>query len=611
MALINRWYKILSILEKKHQVSQNELENYLGTSRITVKNNIKMLNNELEDTARIDLIDAYYQLTILDYVAYSSILSGQLRKESDFNSSSKRKAYIIKKLAEIDESITIADLTEKLNVSRGTVNKDINSLRKQLKDYGIDLIGTTNKGIQLSGEEYQIRLLYINYVLEYFDFSFIDLDFIKIIDPTFTDINISDEVKHIFLKAVETTLVRKDNGLSKNSNLYTNYIQNDLNFDSILTTVEQYFQINLNAYEREFLSYPFNIYNQGDYLNKKYESHFIPVLFDDIITAIQREFAIDINQEKLFEDINIHLHYLVNRLVTHTPLDDILFDKLSSKYPLSYELSQLAITVIENKLGEKSYPAEKNYLAIYIEMAMNLNESAQKKKIAVVCHTGRGTAKIIERRFAQVLGSEVEIVSLAIHEISQEKLNHFFAVFSTVPLRYPDLNIPVVQINTLFEDSQIRKEWEKIERLEFIESETLEVSQSVLTSEDNYYKYLVKMASDLQEKNFVDNEFCFRIIERERLKSTIFENGIAMPHAINHKSDRVVLNIGYLENNYSNEKIEIIFMIGIPENNTKQIENTLIELYDFIFLVAQDHNLRKQIKKAKSKQDILNIVRRK
>lgn len=44
MALVDRWYKILNILEINSNISQNALKDSLGTSRQTLKKNIQLLN---------------------------------------------------------------------------------------------------------------------------------------------------------------------------------------------------------------------------------------------------------------------------------------------------------------------------------------------------------------------------------------------------------------------------------------------------------------------------------------------------------------------------------------------------------------------------------------
>ena len=62
------------------------------------------------------------------------------KRESDFNSSSKRVSYIIKRLIEEDQFISTYDLSEELAVSRGTVNKDIKRMKELIAPWQVVVV---------------------------------------------------------------------------------------------------------------------------------------------------------------------------------------------------------------------------------------------------------------------------------------------------------------------------------------------------------------------------------------------------------------------------------------------------------------------------------------
>ena len=208
MALVGRLYNILFILETQPDISQQELEQILGTSRQTLKKNIQLLNKELKDVAEITLDNHRYSLEVINIEEYDKILSGKLKKESDFNSSSKRIAYILKRLIEQANPIIIDDLSEELMVSRGTVTNDINALRKLVESYDIEIIGTPNKGLEISGEEINIRLIYINIVLEYFLMEHMDEDRRGRFLRTFKELQVPKQAISLLLKVIDTTVFR-------------------------------------------------------------------------------------------------------------------------------------------------------------------------------------------------------------------------------------------------------------------------------------------------------------------------------------------------------------------------------------------------------------------
>ena len=169
--LVNRWYQILNALILSQSISIQELCQKTGFSRHNIKTGIQMLNDQLVGIAHIQEDSNIYRITILNQNKFDQIMDGSLRAQSDFNSSTKRVAFVIKSLLE-KEYVLIDDLADSTGVSRGTMNKDLKGLRELLKEYGINLQGTPNKGLQIQGDEFDLRLLMIQHVVDYFPEQF-------------------------------------------------------------------------------------------------------------------------------------------------------------------------------------------------------------------------------------------------------------------------------------------------------------------------------------------------------------------------------------------------------------------------------------------------------
>ena len=52
---------------------------------------------------------------------FDEIMQGKLKTASDFNSASKRIAYLLNRLIETEDFLRMDDLSEEVGVSRGTV----------------------------------------------------------------------------------------------------------------------------------------------------------------------------------------------------------------------------------------------------------------------------------------------------------------------------------------------------------------------------------------------------------------------------------------------------------------------------------------------------------
>ena len=71
------------------------------------------------------------------------------------------------------------------------------------------------------------------------------------------------------------------------------------------------------------------------------------------------------------------------------------------------------------------------------------------KQIAVVCTTGRGTAAMIIRNLRRILGNDVDITQYSEEDFNLDLNQDYFAIFTTVPLKYKDSKSPVIQVNHL------------------------------------------------------------------------------------------------------------------------------------------------------------------
>ena len=110
MTLVNRWYNILDKMVSQPTYSLLDMRSELDISLQTLQKSIQQLNDVLAPNIQIITQDDQLMLEVYDYTELERILSGSLKQESDFNSSSKRIAYLLKRLIESTSPLLIDDL---------------------------------------------------------------------------------------------------------------------------------------------------------------------------------------------------------------------------------------------------------------------------------------------------------------------------------------------------------------------------------------------------------------------------------------------------------------------------------------------------------------------
>ena len=168
-------------------------------------------------------------------------------------------------------------------------------------------------------------------------------------------------------------------------------------------------------------------------------------------------------------------------------------------------------------------------------------------------------------------------------------------------------------ITLLSDDQWLREEWQRVSHYHRKNLKTIILTFSRLAKAASYQDYLMNMTQSLEALGLVDDHFEKRILDREKEQSTIFGNGIAFPHTINQTLEKIVLMVGVLEEPYhtDHESVDLIFLVAIPNKIATQTEAELLELYDDIFRIASDKELKEALERVENKADFITFTREK
>ncbi|MGT2774559.1 BglG family transcription antiterminator [Streptococcus hyovaginalis] len=614
MAIINRWYQILNSLVRQPHLPIGQIQKELGISHKTLLNTIDQLNDVLNNDALIKIDNNYLYLQVLDYQRFEDILTGSLRKKSDFNSSSKRASFIIKQLIQSSVPILIDDLAEKVGVSRTTINKDLKKVKDLAKDYQIKISGRPNIGITAEGEELELRLLYCHNVYSYFDITNLTIESREFLKLIYQKYNLPLHIQELLSKVIDISILRlkEHQTLDQPIPYFCNGLKYSDIVEEIVSHIELTYHISLSQYEQDFLSFPLNIQYIDSLDYQKSSNDIVLNIFDQMICQIKESFDLRINIDKLFIDIHTHLKFLINRLMFHSQASDLFYGEIKKKYPLAYQLASKASTILENLFNYPIESSEISYLALYFEMGLREIDNSlsyEQRKIAVVCTTGRGTATMINRQLRRVLGNEIVIDQYSEETFNPNKAERYSAIFTTIPLKLQHLSTPVIQITNLFDDHWLRNQWEEANEWKQNKFQWIESKLMYLTIQNHYFDYLSEMSNFLYQEEDVDIAFYQRILKREEKQSTIFGNNIAFPHTT-HPNSKVIFLVGILEEPYESElgKVDFIFMLAIPDKVNSQIESELLSLYDDIFRIANNSDLKKELKSIKTIEAFHSLI---
>ena len=119
-----------------------------------------------------------------------------------------------------------------------------------------------------------------------------------------------------------------------------------------------------------------------------------------------------------------------------------------------YEIALCASQVFHELYSADVDEEEIGYLAVYFTMALErMKNNAAKKKVAVICSTGRGTAKLIQYKLVQRYKYRIEdILLISLYELETMDLANIECIISSLPL-YKDYGIPVFYLSAIIDET--------------------------------------------------------------------------------------------------------------------------------------------------------------
>ncbi|MCO7127242.1 PRD domain-containing protein [Sporolactobacillus shoreicorticis] len=597
---------ILNELQSSVSPSTDELAEALSVTKRTIRNDVMLLNHDLKSAGEIQLTDGRYQLIIVNERTIQKAIREIGNMQTDWDTPGNRVKKLAVQLLDAEKPLLIDDLSEQLHVSRSTLNNDLRRLRVTFDGYDLHILGMPNKGIQLSGSEWQKRLYILQNNEHLFDCP-PDEEIKDWVHRFAVDNELAEATERSFSRYIGIALRRSathpletfNETFSLNDIIGTKEYQK---VDTLAGRLKKRCGI-LPVMERAFLTIPI--------LGRRSPVHppdaaaaslpeSIWQLIDEIGHRVAKQLHIEINFADIERELADHLMFMLNRLIFGVAIHNTLITEVREKYPLAYEMAEIASEVIDARYGIKVTDEELSYLAYYFGIAVIEQEEplSRIKRIAIVCDTGRGSARIISMQLNKILPEQVEKQLFSSLSVSQEKMKPFDLIFSTVPL--PNMPGPVIEVKDIFDEQKLAEKIRKCLALETLNIKSVHPSLSltsqlfhedrffILSGQKSYIENLSVMMDRLEKKRLVDAAFRARILKKERVKATIFDQGIAFPHTINQGSQEIVLSVGICspENKGDQGKARLIFLLGIPESQHN--ETLLVQLYDEMITLAKN-----------------------
>lgn len=636
-------FKILTFCRNKEFANINHMAEKLKVTTRSVRTYIKQLNENLgEDIAQIVYVKGYgYKLEIKNKEIFELLFEKNKKNSFDFNVKDERILYLLDFFTEFNDVITIDQLADQISVGRTTIVNDIKAVRSILNQYNLDLIKKQNFGMWLKGNEFDKRLLLLNYIYKDSKNDLENSKYIRDVDinllkdlkkkilKLFKEDNFyaTDQIFEETIKYILIQIIRIQNGdeiveYDKRFDLLGSYDEYNLS-KKIKVIIEEIFGILLNEYETLYLTLPLvsgNAAPISKFVSNKHQlRENILELMDKIFKEIYMQMGIIISDSTLRDNLGYHLEFMLNRLLFKIKLKNLLLEDMKENYVLPYNLAKITANVIENVYNLSVPEDEIGYIAIHFGSYLEKNIiSNTLQKVAIVGSTGLGATNLITIRIRKIIGKHVEIDTFSIFDIDKIDFKQYDLVFTTSDIEIDASS--VLKIDSILDENKLRN---KIEKMLYLNNSNLSKNLRNAKLADNliigafldekYFSILTNktisaalktMIDKMMQEGIVGEKFRKDILEREKNHPTIFKSGLLLPHSVNDKSDELCVSIGVLKKPIEYLGVEIKLIMLIAFSGDDKNSDLLVKVYEEALSIGQNEKYINKLSKCKDFYDL-------
>lgn len=483
------------LLSNESYVSYDMLASRLNVSSRTIMRLLKNVGGFLSDFSVTVEMKRRSGIRLAGTVESLEQLRSALRMEKTIEYTGKdRLLLILFELLQTREPVKAYYLAYLLNVSVGTVNRDLEEAGRLLDKNGLKLKSQRGSGWMLTGGRYAARQflaalfwkyvdlrdwngeegkitfriqlsasvrkrflefmdlpgLYRTYMLvQAFDYTieenFVREDFYKYVIYTHITLHFSWLAYHF--PDEEKGLDLKEHVLYPRMREFAKKVRKEEELTLLEEDLCELLAVYLSMRSNESLC---RVYKYDE------EVHQMTLeLLEDIETELQRKLTAD---KLLVERLGAHLNLMFDRLHLGTVADSADLDQLKEEYPHIFEIVERKVGIFAKRNQVDISEGETGYIVIHI-LASILEQESEKQKIrtVVLCMSGIGTSQMLAQRLRQHFARMELLAVYSLEEFHEEELlqKGIDLVVSTIGMEA--LPVPVAVIHPMPSDGDFLK----------------------------------------------------------------------------------------------------------------------------------------------------------
>jgi len=445
--LQKRSLNILKIIMGNKNITIEGLQSKTNLSRRQIEYSIGRLNNWLKEKE-------YYEIIKKPSGRYlfknniNSVLNDLSKGNIEYVlSETERRKMIYLYLYLNYETISLYHFIDLLEVSRGTVNKDLNKLEETLITDNLTINYSRETGYRIDGKERDIQHLMMLIVVETISFDEGNYLFKAVLKEEHYE-SLREVKIHLVDSVQNNKLNISGNNLDVISYIYVFNIIRGKTIDiqsrhKLASTLEHVLEYQVaketldihkikSQSQLKFLTTLLLSYSTGDEKIRTDEYFIIRKIIKNILIKLNQSYAINLNNNNVFGQLYSHIRPAMFRMVFNypmiNPIKEDIIKQYKSIYTIMKEIFESLILNTERNISED----ELAYLTIHFATFLSTDTNNIKNFIngVIVCPNGVGISVLLYQELAELFPEINFIDTISVNEIN-DVIDDVDVVFST------------------------------------------------------------------------------------------------------------------------------------------------------------------------------------
>lgn len=504
------------------------------------------------------------------------------------------------------EFCSMDKVAETFQISKTSVKKEMKEVETLLESYHLSLEKKSHYGIRVIGDAVVCKKMLANF---YFDNNRFLLKTIQDIFPDFSrihsvlasqfekeDLNINyNELKNVMVWLEITA--------------YYAYFKKEEAIPELQKPEDAVQRIVYTMKELLERTYPIHI-NQESYdsiehvlrMNvrpKKPSINFGEQLrrdIDEFLMEIDKTYSMAFQADKDFkESLLTHVSLLIDRLHQKISYKNTLIKEICIRYPMIFNIAIRFSDMLKEKYDVEVTSDEAGFIATHFAVHMERERKQRFQRfnhIAVVCSSGGGSAYLIKLQI-ESLFSSARVETFSFMQMDELEQYHPDLIFTIMPLDIP-IAAPQIYIKELLDDLDLMRirqvlQYDNCNALSIRDAhsylyEIFDKRFFQIRKASDYRSLLKEMAEQIEESGYGGEGYAQYVLERESYVSTIYMNGVCIPHPIEICANKNLISVCILEEPLMQEGKEasIIFMISLTRDGYEVHKDITKKLYQLM-----------------------------